>query len=406
MKVLFYNHTGQVSGAERLLLMILSRIDRDNFAPVVVCPLQDHLADLTSRLGVPLEVITPLKARFTWRLDHLALYFKSFLSVTRQLRNKVISIKPDLIHANSIRAGLVATIATVGLRTPVIWHLHDVLPRHPLSSLIRLIALLSSRTRLIAVSRAVATNFCGRFSRRLGKRTGVILNAIDFKKFAPNKTARQTIRAELRLRKDDYLMGIVGQLTARKGQLELLQAFRQALNEVPDGVLLIVGAPLFNRDHEYLKTIEQTALELGISERVKIVGARSDVDSIMQALDLLIVNSSSEAFGLVILEAMACGTPVLAGAVDGIPEIIEHGINGWLVPVRNMKAMAEAIVHLNRRPELTARLVKQGSGQGVARFSADRYMTELQAFYRSHADLRSAVFPESGSRQAADARYA
>ena len=150
MKVLFYNHTGQVSGAERLLLMILARIDRDEFAPIVVCPDQDSLSGLVSELGVPAKTIGALKARFTWRVDHLARYCKSFFQVMRQLRLSVRTINPDLIHANSIRAGLVATAATVGLRTPIIWHLHDMLPRHPLSTLIRLTALLSSRTRMIA----------------------------------------------------------------------------------------------------------------------------------------------------------------------------------------------------------------------------------------------------------------
>ncbi|HEY8184963.1 MAG TPA: glycosyltransferase family 4 protein [Pyrinomonadaceae bacterium] len=406
MRILFYNHTGQVSGAERLLLMILSRIDRDSFDPIVVCPEQESLSDLVSKLGVPVETIAALKARFTWRVDQLALYCKSFFQVTRQFRNKVISLKPDLIHANSIRAGLVATVATLGLETPVIWHVHDILPRHPLSSLVRIAALISSRSRMIAVSRAVAANFSGRFPRLLTKRIGVILNAIDFGKFRRNKAARQIIGRELRLRPEDRLIGIVGQLTPRKGQLELLHAFRQALDEMPDSVLLIVGAPIFNRDHEYLKLLEQTATELGISERVRMVGSRTDIDSIMQALDLLIVNSNVEAFGLVILEARVCGTPVLAAAVGGIPEIIEHGVNGWLVPPRDESEMARAIVHLGRRPELAARLAKQGSEQGVARFSADRYMTELQAFYHSHADLRSTVFAESGSRQAADARCA
>ena len=112
-----------------------------------------------------------------------------------------------------------------------------------------------------------------------------------------------------------------------------------------------------------------------------MLGARSDIGAIMQALDLLVVNSTTEPFGLVILEAMACGTPVLAAAVDGIPEIIEHDKNGWLVPPRDERSSGEAIVHLSRQPELRARLAEQGKQHVAAHFSADRYLTELQAFY-------------------------
>jgi glycosyltransferase involved in cell wall biosynthesis len=387
MKVLFYNHTGRVSGAERLLLMILARIDRDGFDPIVVCPEQDSLASMVSKLGVPVETVAGLEARFTWRVDHLARYRKSFFQVIRQLRKRVTTIKPDLIHANSIRAGLVATAATFGLGTRVVWHLHDLLPQHPLSTLIRLLAFLSSRTRMIAVSEAVATNFRGRFPSRMKNRIGVILNAIDLDKFQPDQTARRRTAKELRVRKADPLIGIVGQITPRKGQLELVRAFGRALTEIPHTVLLVVGAPLFNRDHEYMEAVKQTAVERGIRNKVRMLGARSDIGAIMQALDILVVNSNVEPFGLVILEAMACGTSVLAVAVDGIPEIIEHDKNGWLVPTRDEGALAKAIVHLSRRPELRARLAEQGKQHVAAHFSADRYLTEVQAFYLECANL-------------------
>ena len=234
MKILFYNHTGQVSGAEGLLLMILARLDRTSFDPVVVCPQQGPLAKMVAELAVPVESLAGLDARFTWRADHLLRYLKSFLQVIRQIRQKVISIKPDLIHANSIRAGLVATAATFGLGTPVVWHLHDLLPRHPLSTAIRAFAFLSPRTRMIAVSQAAADKFSGAFLPWKNRVT-VILNAIDLEKFHPNQTARQEIRDELQLDEAEFVIGIVGRLTPAKGQLELLRAFAQVLNEIPRG---------------------------------------------------------------------------------------------------------------------------------------------------------------------------
>jgi glycosyltransferase involved in cell wall biosynthesis len=136
-----------------------------------------------------------------------------------------------------------------------------------------------------------------------------------------------------------------------------------------------------------MEAVKQTAVERGIRNKVRMLGARSDIGAIMQALDILVVNSNVEPFGLVILEAMACGTSVLAVAVDGIPEIIEHDKNGWLVPTRDEGALAKAIVHLSRRPELRARLAEQGKQHVAAHFSADRYLTEVQAFYLECANL-------------------
>jgi glycosyltransferase involved in cell wall biosynthesis len=303
------------------------------------------------------------------------------VQVIRQLREKVTSNKPDLIHANSIRAGLVATAATFGLQTPVVWHLHDLLPRHPLSTVIRIFASVSRRTRMIAVSEAVASNFRGRFARSLKNRVAVILNAIDLDKFQSQKTASDALRAELGLAADDFVLGIIGQLTPRKGQLELIDAFNQAA--VAQAKLLIVGAALFNRDDEYAQRLAEATKARGVGDRVRMLGARSDISRVMQTLDLLVVNSSAEPFGLVILEAMACGTPVLAAAVNGIPEIMEHGTNGWLVAPKNRQMLAQAITHLSRNPELRARLAAAGREHVAANFTLDRFMSELENFYEA-----------------------
>jgi glycosyltransferase involved in cell wall biosynthesis len=380
MKILFYNHTGKVSGAERLLLMILAGLDRGVIDPVVACPEQESLAKLVSDLDVRVETVPGLEARFTWRVDQLVRYLGSFYQVISQVRRTITRVKPDLIHANSIRSGLVATAATIGLGTRVVWHLHDLLPRHPLSTLIRAFAVLSRRTHMIAVSQAVAENFCGAFVPLRG-RVSVILNAIDLELFHPEPTAKQEKRAELQLNNADPLIGIVGLITPRKGQLELLHAFAKVLIDLPAAVLLIVGAPLFNRDQEYLDLLNKGAAELGIAKSVRMLGARSDVAAIMQALDLLVVNSSAEPFGLVALEAMACSTPVLAAATGGLKEIIQHGKDGWLVPLRNEQALATAIVNLSRQPQLRASLASEGRRTVTSRFGSDRYLQEFQNFY-------------------------
>lgn len=386
MKILFYNHTGQASGAERLLLMILARLDREKVEPVVVCPESGPLMTLAAELA-PVAAVESLQARFTWRVDHLIGYLRSFLLVIHQFRQNVLSIKPDLIHANSIRAGLVATAATFGLKTRVVWHLHDLLPGHPLSSVIRTFAFLSPRTQMIAVSQAVADNFIGAFFP-LKKRVRAILNGIDLKKFQPSQTARQEIREEFQLDQAEPVIGIVGQLTPRKGQLELIRAFARVLSEIPRATLIIVGAPLFNRDEEYAALLKKTARELGMAERVRFTGARSDVPAVMQALDLLVINSSAEPFGLVAVEAMACGTPILATASGGIPEIIEHGRNGWLIPQGDEQALAGAVVHLTSQPQLTAELAERGGIHVASHFSAERYLSELQAFYCPSVKLK------------------
>jgi glycosyltransferase involved in cell wall biosynthesis len=172
-----------------------------------------------------------------------------------------------------------------------------------------------------------------------------------------------------------------------------------------------VGAALFNRDSDYAQRLEQEAKARGVADRVRMLGSRSDIGAIMRGLDLLVVNSSAEPFGLVILEAMACGTPVLAAAVDGIPEIIQHGTNGWLVSPGDRRMLAELIAHLSREPEVRARLAAQGKQRVAANFSADRFMTDLETFYQSIKPTRSKLKPkamseETTTRQADAAKFA
>src|SRR5438132_5853626 len=151
MKVLFYNHTGNVSGAERVLLLALKRLNRDAIEPLVVCPEGELLLEC-KQLSVPVRAILELQARFTLRPDKLAVYILSLLKTVRELRNEVLRARVDAVHANSIRAGLAALIATIGTGHIVFWHVHDELKRHPISTAIRLLVGASSRCRIIAVS--------------------------------------------------------------------------------------------------------------------------------------------------------------------------------------------------------------------------------------------------------------
>jgi glycosyltransferase involved in cell wall biosynthesis len=385
MKIVFYNHTGKVSGAERLLLSALMRLDGAEFDRIMVCPEDGPLAGLAAEAGMTVHTVANLEARFTWRPGAFLRYGKSFVKVISDFRRKIIDLNPDLIHANSIRAGLVATGATLGLKMKVVWHLHDLLPRHPLSSAIRMVAALSKRSRMIAVSQAVRKNFCGRLSSSLKSRITVILNAIDLKNFSAVGKDREEIRNGLLLESDDFAIGIVGQLTPRKGQMELLEAFEKLSSKVPRAVLVIAGAAIFNRDCDYEELLRSTIPRLGISHRVRMLGARNDVPEIMRALDLLVVNSRREPFGLVACEAMAVGTPVLATACDGLPEIIDHRRNGWLVPFGDQQKLVEALAFLAERPEVRSKLAESAREDVGQRFALERYLNELQAFYRDHA---------------------
>lgn len=382
MKILFYNHTSQVSGAERVLLLILSRLDRSRFQAVLVCPAAGQLQKEARTLNVPCANVDQLNARFTWRIAALIRYFASFVSTIRQVRARVRENEPELIHANSVRAGLVISAATLGLGIPIVWHVHDLLQQHPLSTGIRLFTLLLPPVRIVVVAEAAADRFKGKLLRQIPKRVdfAVIYNAVEAAKLN-SRLSSGSIRKELRIRDSDRLIGIVGNLSPVKGQLELIRAFAKARKRIPNLALLVIGSALFNRGDGYQKQLSAEVRALGLDHCVRFLGQRNDVPAIMGALDLLVMNSRSEAFPLVALEGMAAGVPVLATAVGGLPELIAHEKNGWLVPFGDEEKLVDGIATLLERRDLSAQLATNARQHVTRTFPVHKFMTRIEAIF-------------------------
>ncbi|MDX2033863.1 MAG: glycosyltransferase family 4 protein [Blastocatellia bacterium] len=384
MKILYYNHTGTVGGPERVLLMTLAGMEPKRFDTKLFCPGDSELEAMALQTGTPVRVTRSLHARFTWRPDRLIHHLKSFVAVIQSFRRQVAEENPDLIHANSIQAGLVATTATLGMSVPVIWHLHGVLPRHPLSSLIRWYAALSLRTFLLAPTRVVIDRFHGPLLAWLGlgaDRARVVHNGIELRRFVRDVESGQKIRRDLGIAKETFVVGIVGQIHPRKGQLALIEAFAAA--ELNASALMIVGAPLFADDAPYLDKLKRRTDELGIADRVHFTGSREDVSAVMQSLDLLVLNSRRESFGLVILEAMACGVPVAAAAVDGVVEIIQHDKTGWLIPPNDKASLVKTLRAFRFNRELRRRLAKTACRLNMPKFTVENYLNGVKDYYRS-----------------------
>ena len=356
MKILFYNHTGHVSGAERVLMMILRGLDRGVYEPVVLCPPASKMMELASSANVETRSLDQLEARFTWRPDRVARYLRSFATVIKDARNLVKKERPAVIHANSIRAGMVMAAATIGLKVPVVWHAHDILPRHPLSTLVRLLALITFPNHVLAVSRAVASGFRGILLRPFTRRVPitVIHNAVDLDRFHPGTLPKSEVRRQLDLPPDEPVVGI----------------------------LLIVGETVFSHDEEYARQLRGAVNSLGLTDRVRFLGARDDIPKLLQALDVLVVNSHQEPFALTVLEGLASGTAVLATSVGGTPEMVRHDQNGWLVQSGNQDELSAGLITLMNDTDLRARLGSLARHDATAQYSTSRFLTEVNSLYR------------------------
>jgi glycosyltransferase involved in cell wall biosynthesis len=376
MRALFYNHTGRSSGAEKVLLLALKHLDRAVISPRVVCPPGDFAREV-EELDIPVNHISEFNARITLLPHKLILYTLSLIQTVWALRSEIRLNKTDLVHANSPRGGIVATFATVGMSVPVIWHLHDEFRPHPITTAIRLLIRMCRRCTVIAVSEATAESFVGD-TGKLSGRVLVIHNSVDIAAIDQG-TDSLSIRNELRLSDNDFLFGIVGQITPRKGQLELIEAFARLAADRPSVKLLVIGSPIFDHDTSYQTSVRQTTGALGLTDRVLFLGHRTDAIDIIKQLDTLVINSKSEAFVLVGLEAMACKTPIIATNVGGTREMIEDCYSGLLIPHGDSGALLSALATMFENKELRNLCVARAREKVEKEFNLDRFISDLHS---------------------------
>jgi glycosyltransferase involved in cell wall biosynthesis len=393
-RIVFTSHTGQISGAERVLLDILRGLDRERYEPYVVCPEEGNLGAAVAEEGVPCVAAPLLHARFTMHPLRLLRYATSIVKSVYRVRKTILNLDPDLIHANSPRAGIVATLATAGTSRTVLWHVHDILPRHPVSIGVRLLGYLSRRTRMIAVSNATANGFCGRL--RFRDRIRTIHNGVDLSRFPAKQPGNSELKKKLGIPEESFLVCAVGQICARKGLKELLQAFERSYAAAPMMHLAIVGKVVFDHEEKYKDQLVKYVADAKIGERVHFTGEVRDASSMLRGADLLVLNSLEEPFGLVLVEAMSSGTPVLAARVGGIPEIVTDGTNGWLIEKGDTAGLSRKLVELSQNRSALQEAAEVAQRATCPRFSLERFHQNLHGLYAELDSNRAIPWKTSG----------
>ncbi len=334
----FFDHTAQVSGAELSLLGLLGGLQADaagRYAPLLICP-PGELARRAEALGVPVALLAVPPFGYTRSPVRLAQYAAGLVASAWRLRQVAREADVALLHANSVRAGLIACLAASRGGLPVVCHVRDVLPAGLLTR--ATFRLLRRATALVAIAGYVANSLGGDAALR-GK-VRVVYNGVDGA--ALRAQARQAAGpdwAGLGALPPDAgpLLGVVGQLTPWKGQADAIAALPRILAALPAAQLLIAGEAKFTHasarydTRRYAADLRALAAGLGVADHVQFLGQRDDIAAVLSRLDLLLVPSWEEPFGRVVIEAQALGVPVIGTRAGGIPEILA-GADDLLVP--------------------------------------------------------------------------
>ncbi len=372
LRVLYLNHVGSVSGAENSLLTLVHHLDRRRFTPVAAVP-AGPLAQRFDAQGVHVRLIPQLRLG---RPSGLLSGGWGALRLRRwaaSLRRAARVLDCDLVHANSLTAGLGASLA-IGGRLPVVWHARDV--RAP----VRAERWLAARaTRIVAISACVADHLL-EVTPAARERTVLIYNGIEPDGFRPTRS-REQVRAELGLPPDCLLVGTVGQIVPWKRQDVFIEAAAIIVARMPRSHLLVVGADLFGEHSDYGRELRSLAEMLNVGSRVIFTGYHEDVASVMAALDVLVHPAEDEPLGRVLLEAMSLGVPCVAASSGGPAEIIEDGVSGMLVTPGDVNGFAREVCELLERPGAARRLGEAGRARVQSHFLASRMARLIEDVY-------------------------
>jgi len=294
----------------------------------------------------------------------------------RRLLRFIREERIDLIHAHLTYSSVWAALASRLTGVPAVASLH-VAPSAAIREATRdrVMQFVTNRwaKRVVLVSEALRDSYLEK-SGIARDRLAVVHNGIDTARFARDRaTTRARLEQELGIPPNVPIAATVSVLRAGKG-IEVLLA---AIDKVPDALFVIFGdGPMRG---------EWTALaeQLGVSNRIRWAGFRKDVDELLAGCDLLVHPTLADAFPTVLLESMAAGVPVVASNVGGIPEIIDDGVTGVLVPPANPEALAAAVAALLGDRERSARMADAARAVAKERFSIEAWMRRLDAVYET-----------------------
>lgn len=387
-RVAILEDTPAIGGAEINTLNLARTANPNALELFVFVPQAGALAEAlaTTRAHVcNLDIPRFRSISFYWRgrkvLNPFAVVVDLFILVLFILRvwRATQRFRIEILHTNGIFAHFAGGIAAKLAGCRCIWHLQDIVePQHRLRR-----CLLSWWGGLVAdnvvvISPPVLDQLTG--SAR--GRAVLVPNGVDLSLFR----ARQATSADGPLRAfagDRLLVLLVGRLARWKGQHVLLEVARQMTEERSDIAFALVGDAAVG-EPDYAAELQRFVRQHQLAGAVMLAGWQQDIARVYQQGDIVALTSTEpEPFGLVVIEAMASGLPVIATNHGGPAYIIEHGVTGILVPPADVPSLVDAITHLAEAPDIRQRMAEQARSQVEQHFSIEAYVEQLQKIYEA-----------------------
>jgi len=308
-----------VGGMENYVVRLVERLPRDRFGVSVLAPFESPFTDQLRNVGADV-FITPVTDEPSWQSIQLA----SALIQSRSI---------DVIQSHLPNAHVLAALAGRLSGRPVLATVHG----RALTTLDLEVHKLAG-TQLAVVCRHSYFQALG-----IGidpRHVHYLPNGVDTERFRPQRVRDGALRTKFGIAAQTPLVGFIGRLSTEKGPDLFLRMALSVRAQVPSAEFVLVG------DGAMLKQLQTFAKRFGLADAVHFAGSQSDMPAVLNELDVVVSSSHSEAMPLAVMEAMASGVPVVACKVGGIPDLVAHGVTGWLVDAGDVETLATRVVEL------------------------------------------------------------
>ncbi len=385
MRILLANHTGAWSGAEVSLMRLVAGL-RGHHDLAVACPDEGRLAEEVDRAEVERISIPVVDASLRLHPLQTPAGLRQLRAGGAALGRAARRFGADVVHANTPRVGIMGSIGLRGGDPPFVVRAHEHIPLSQVGRAVRSL-IVREASSVAAVSDFTAARFNEGLSRPVATR---VYNSIDHARFDPARVAPAPLREELGLDAGARLIGQIAQITPWKAQDVSIRALAQLRGEGIDAHLVLIGKVAFGGkhvrfdNHAFQGMLERLVDSLSVRHAVHFLGQREDVPEIMRALELTLLPSWEEPFGLVTVESMALGTPPLVSSDGAGPELVDDGVTGRVVEPKRPDLWARAAAGLLDDRQRLARMAERGP-QAASRFRDEVQAAEMVALYERAA---------------------
>lgn len=358
--VLFLSTSSGPGGAERVINNLAASLDPKRYRPVLCLFRSGWLQERSESRGIRTFII-PTHGIADWRW---AFQFR------RLLRQERV----DLIHAHEFDANVQGAFVAAMSRIPLVATVHG--KHYFWEKLRRRLAYrwVSRRATMVAVSEDLK-NFIVEKVGVCPERITVLYNGVDVSHPPTTQFDVDACRREFGLPEKDQIVGVVGNLYPVKGHQYLIEGIPAVLKKCPDTSFIFAGRGQLEME------LKDQVHRLGLSERVRFLGLRQDIPTILAMLDVFVLPSLSEGLSMAILEAMMAKKPVIATRVGGNPEIVLDGETGFLVPPKDSQALAESLATLLLNRDQATQFAERGKRRAEGLFSLQTMVHAYQSLY-------------------------